>query len=56
MLYASVIQPSQNDFSSPIVMFEKNKGSWNMCPYNREFNNMIIKHKLRIPIIDVLLD
>jgi hypothetical protein len=44
MLEVSIIQPSQNDVSSPMVMMVyKNKSSWNMCPNYKYLNKMTIK-------------
>jgi len=56
MLEDYVIQPSQSDFSSPIVMVVKHDGSWHMCPDYRQLNKMKIKEKFHIPINNELLD
>ena len=32
------------------------EGSWHMCPYYRELNNISIKDKFSIPVIDEFLD
>jgi hypothetical protein len=49
---ASVIHPSTNPYSSPIVMVLKKEGTWHMCPDNK----FTIKDKFPIPFIDDLLD
>jgi hypothetical protein len=56
MLEAGMIRPSQSSYFSPIVMALKKEGTWNLCPDYRDLNNITIKYKFMIPIIDELLD
>ena len=56
MLEAGIIQPSQNSFYALVVMVLKTEGSWHMCPDYREINQLTIKDKFPIPVIDELLD
>jgi hypothetical protein len=56
MLEANIIQPSQSDFSLPMVMVAKKDGSWRMYPNYRQPNKNTIKDKFLIHIIDELLN
>ena len=56
MLEAGIIRPNQSSYSALVVMVHKKEGSWHMCPDYKEINNITIKDKFTIPIIDELLD
>ena len=56
MLQDGIIQPSQISFHALVVLVQKNDGSWHMCPDYRELDNLTIKDKFLILLIDELLD
>jgi hypothetical protein len=56
LLVLRVIKPSQNRFSSPVLLVRKANGSWHICVDYRVLTQETIKDKYPIPIIDELLD
>jgi hypothetical protein len=56
LLEVGVIHPSTSPYSSPVFMVSKKEGTWHMCLYFRALNNLTIKDKFLIPVIDHFLD
>jgi Retroviral aspartyl protease len=56
LLANDFIQPSSSAFASPVLLVKKKNRSWRMCVDYRKLNDITIKNKFSIPIIDDSLD
>ena len=56
MLSAGLIVPSTSPFASPVLLIQKKDGSWRFCVDYRRLNDLTIKNKFPMPLIEEIIE
>ena len=56
MLRNGTIRASSNPYASPVLLVKKKDGYWRFCVDYRHLNNITVKNKHPLPIVDELID
>lgn len=56
LLAAGLIVPSVSSLASPVLLVQKKDGSWRFCVDYRKLNEMTIKNRCPMPLVDEILD
>ncbi|MCH87769.1 putative retroelement pol polyprotein, partial [Trifolium medium] len=56
MLDQGIVQHSTSPFASPTILVRKKDGSWRLCVDFRRLNDLTIKDRFPIPLIEDLMD
>lgn len=56
MLQEGLIQSSAGPFASPVLLVKRKDGTWRFCVDYRGLNDITVKNKYPMPVVDELLD
>jgi hypothetical protein len=56
LLTSGLITPSVSPFASPVLLVQKKDGIWRFCADYRKLNDMTIKNRFPMPVVEEILD
>jgi hypothetical protein len=56
LLQAGLIIPSSSPFGSPVLLVKKKDGTWRFCVDYRRLNNLTIKNRFPMPLVEEILE
>lgn len=56
LMKAGLIVPSASPFASPVLLVQKKDGSLRFCVDYRKLNDMTVKNRFPMPLVDEILD
>ena len=56
MMKNGTIRSSSSPYASPVLLVRKKDGTWRFCVDYRHLNNITVKNKHPLPIVDELID
>ena len=56
LLAAGLITPSTSPYASLVLLVQKKDGSWRFCVDYRRLNDITIKNRFPMPLVDEILD
>lgn len=56
LLKAGLITPSASPFASPVLLVKKKDGSWRFCVDYRKLNDLTIKNRFPMPLVEEILE
>ena len=56
LLKAGTVQPSSSTYAAPVVLVKKKDNTWRLCVDYRKLNEMTVKDRFPIPLIEDLMD